>query len=364
MAYATCRFPFVDEWKKLGDRNKFIAFIDSVLSGFGQIAFSDNPLSGLILIIGCFVGSIEVAISGLFAAIVATAIAYAIGTPDILIRMGLYTFNGALAGLGMALFVFPGQPVTFAMLLYSAIVAILCVLLTSAISKVFSNWSVPGLALPYCTTLLIMVPASLLMGNFEVSTSLIPHMGELASGTGAFAEWTVSSFFTAVFNSMAEIIWQANVASGVLYLIAVMLSSRIDALSAVFASITATLVAIAFGMQMDSLLIGIYGYNAILVMQALFGRGYKMSVSCFFVSWVLALVTIVVTAWMQVLFAPLGAAVCAFPYVIISVLAMLARDSLGKLHFVDPLKWGVPETIAATLKEEDLQKEKASSDEK
>lgn len=353
MAYATCKFPLVDQWKALGDRNKLVAFIDSVLSGFGQIAFSDNPWSGLLLMIGCFAGSTQQALCGVWAAVVATAAAYIIGTPDLLIRLGLYTFNGALAGLGIPLFIFPGQPVSARMLLYGAIGAILCVMLTAGFSKVLSNWNVPSLALPYCTTLFILVPASLLLSRLDVTTSVIPQLRELTAGTGAgFAEWTFSSFFTAVMNNMAEVIWQANVTSGLLYLIAVAISSRIDALSTIAASVAATLTAIAFGMGMDGIMIGLYGYNAILLMQVLFGRGYKMSALSFCVSLVMAVITVVLTIWMQVIFAPLGAAVTAFPYAITAVLLLLGRDALGKLHFIDPLKWGVPETIAAELKKE------------
>lgn len=352
MAYATCKFPFVDQWKALADRNKFFAFIDSVLSGFGQIAFSDNPWSGLLLIIGCFVGNTQQAVCGVWAAVVATAVAYLIGTPNLLIRLGLYTFNGALAGLGIPLFVFPGQPVSARMLVYSAIGAILCVLLTAGFSKVLSNWSVPSLALPYCTTLFILVPASLLLNNLEVTNSVIPHLKELSVGVGGFAGWTFNDFFTAVMNNMSEVIWQANVTSGIIYLLAVAISSRIDAISTIVASVAATLVAIFLGMGMDGILIGLYGYNAILLMQVIFGRGYKMSVLSFCATLVMAMVTVVITIWMQVLFAPLGAAVTAFPYAITAVLMLLGRDAFGKLHFIDPLKWGVPETIAAALKKE------------
>lgn len=354
MPYATCRFPLVSEFKRLGDKNKFVAFIDSLLSGFGQIAFSDNPWSGLILIIGCFVGSFEQAVAGLCAAITATAFAYIIGTDKLVIRMGLFTFNAALAGLGIPLFIFPGQSVSVAMIILAVIAGIMCVLITAALNKIFSTRNVPSLALPYCITLFVLIPASLKLGTMHTTTSVVPFLdAPLGAENAQMTACSAGDFFTAVLNNMAEIIWQANIWSGMLYLLAVVISSRVDAISAVIASVVATAVAVMMGLSLDNIMIGLYGYNAILLMQAIFGRGYKMSVISFVMSVILAIISVFVTLWMQTLFAALGAAVTAFPYAIMAIGTFLARDVMKKMHYIDPVKWGVPETIAKELKKEE-----------
>lgn len=343
-AYATCKFPMVDKWKALGDKNPVVGFTDSLLSGYGQIAFSDNPVTGLLLIVGCFVGSPQQAISGLWAAIIATIVSYLIKVPTLSIRLGLYTFNAALAGLGVALFIFPGQGVTAGLLICSTLAGIICVFLTAGFSFFLAPYGVPSLALPYCTTLFVLIPAALLLSNLQHTTSVIPYLGQIAQ-VGESA-WDFGSFFTAVMNNMAEVIWQANIASGAIYLLAVLISSRVDALSTVVASIAATAVAIGLGLSQDGIMIGLYGYNAILLMQVLFGRGYRMSITSFISILVLACISVVVTVWMSVIFAPLGAAVTAFPYAIMAAIALAGRDAFTKLKYVSPLKWGVPETIA------------------
>ena len=56
-SYASCKFPLVDEFKDYGEKNKVVGFIDSVLSGFGQIVLSDNPVTGLLVMLGIFLGA-------------------------------------------------------------------------------------------------------------------------------------------------------------------------------------------------------------------------------------------------------------------------------------------------------------------
>ena len=56
-ATASCRFPFLDEWKDLSDNNKICGFVDSALSCYAQIAFNDNIFSGILMIIATWIGS-------------------------------------------------------------------------------------------------------------------------------------------------------------------------------------------------------------------------------------------------------------------------------------------------------------------
>lgn len=342
-AYATCKFPLVDRWKRLGDKNAFVGYIDSVLSGFAQIAFSDNPFCGALLIIGACIGSPIQAISGVWAACIATLIAYLLGTPKLQIRLGLYSFNAALAGLGIPLFAFSNKWMLPEILFYSSIGAIACVLLTAGLSALFSGWDVPSLALPYCITLFILIPASLFLSGIKAEPSSIPHLVSPAVSTTS--TWSINDFFTSIMTGLSEIIWQANVISGFFYLLAVLVSSRIDVFSAISSVTIGTLSAIALGLSKDEIMIGLYGYNAVLLTQVLFGRAYRLSLLSFIFSSVLSVVSVLLAVALSALFAPIGAPVAAFPYVILTIVAMVGRNAYTKLVFVSPLKWGVPETI-------------------
>ncbi|MDR1894541.1 MAG: urea transporter [Spirochaetales bacterium] len=349
-AYVTCRFPFVDKWKDAADKNPVLGFLDSLLSGYGQIGFNDNPVSGLLFIIGCFAGSLQHGVASLVCAGTATLAAYLMGVPRLSLRLGLYTFNAALAGLGLALFVFPEQGITATLILYEIMAGLLCVLLTAAFAGFLSRYQVPALALPYCTALMILIPASLLLTRLNASTAVIPYLAAPAGPAGGV--WTAGAFFTAVMNNFAEILWQANVVSGVFVLLGLLAASRIDFLMAIIASVLASGAAILLGLPQESNMLGIYGYNGVLLVLVLFGRGYAMSLRNFFFSLILSLGTVIITAWLQALFAPLGVPVAAFPYVLVAILALVSREALTGLRWVDPMKWGVPETIAKALKKE------------
>jgi urea transporter len=349
-AYATCKFPFVDKWKAAADKNAAIGFIDSILSGYAQIAFSDNPVTGLLFIAGCCVGSVQMGISSLTCALTATLAAYLLGVPRLSLRLGLYTFNAALAGMGMALFIFPGQGVTPGLLLYAAAGGLLCVAFTAALTGFLSKWSVPPMALPYCIVLVILIPASLFLSRLGVSTSVIPYLNEMAAPVSTV--WTAGGFFTAFMNSFSEILWQANVISGVFFLLGVLVSSRIDFMTSIIGSLVGTLFAIALGLPEGNISAGIYGYNSVLIMLVLFGRGYALSARNFIFSLFMALMMVLVVPGMAGILAPLGIPVASFPYVLVAIGLLASRDALKGLVWVDPLKWGVPETIAAQLKKE------------
>ena len=349
-ASATCKFPFVEKWKKMGDKNSIIGFIDSVLSSFGQIAFSDNPFCGLLIIIGAFIGSPIQAISGIWAASIATLLVIIMGASKPLIRTGFYTFNAALAGLSIPLFAYSNNWQIPHIFIYSAIGGGLCVIFSAALSELFSEKDLAFLALPYCLTLFILIPASLYLSGIKPQPFLIPNLMSATS----FQPLTISflDFGRAILSGASQIIWQTNIISGIFYFLAVLTSSRIDALSALIGVIIGTTTAILLDLPVDGILIGLYGYNSALIFQALFGRSYKMSVLNFLFTSVLAGISVVLVAALTVIFAPIGAPVLAFPYAIIAISAMLGKKTYTSLKFISPSKWGVPETIADKLKKE------------
>lgn len=350
-ALATCKFPFVDEFKKAADNNRVLAFIDSVLSGYGQIGFNDNPVSGILFIIGTFAGSFQNGVCSLICTVTAAALGFMLGVPKISMRLGLYTFNAALAGMGVGLFIFAGQEnITVGMIVMSIICGVICVFLTGAFSALLSRWNVPSLALPYCTALFVLVSASLFVPALGPSTSVIPNLGEMTAASEQ--AWSIPAFIQAYMNNFAEILWQANWLSGAFFLAGVIVASRIDFLSVICASFVATVTAILLNMPMDNILIGIYGYNAVLLTMIMVGRGYEISLKSLAYALFLAVASVFVTAGMTTVFAPLGVPVAAFPYALMAICAMLGKEFFKGLKPIDSALWGVPETIRKTLKQD------------
>ncbi len=90
-------------------------------------------------------------------------------------------------------------------------------------------------------------------------------------------------------------------------------------------------------------MLGLYGYNAILLSFVIFGRAYKMSARSFIVTVIMALLSIPFTLGLKPLFAVIGAPVAGMTFSVMGILIMLARPYLSKLIYNEPKNWSVPE---------------------
>lgn len=238
------------------------SFISSVFTGYAQIAFQDHVICGIMLLAIIGIASPVQAISSLCAILVSTLLSYWIGVPKDQIRNGLYGFNAALAGLAIPPLLFPGQTVTITMLMFSGLAGILCSFLTAASGTFFSKWNVPALATPYCLTLIILI-ITYTFSHPSVSSDATTVV------TSATATYTLKEVLTAAANGIAQVIWLDKPICGILYLVAILLHSRRDVLISCIGSLAATTIAIAIGLPKDSVLLGIYGFNAVLLMNVL-----------------------------------------------------------------------------------------------
>lgn len=351
---ASSKFPFLNKWKKISRENILLDVVDNMLSGFAQIAFNDNSFAGILMIIGTFIASPEQAISGVWAVFIATITARFLGVSIELIRTGLYGFNAALSGLAIPALIFPGDQITFPLLIYSGIAGIFSVVLTVGIAGFLSKWNVPFLAMPYSLTLLVFVPASLSLGNLNI-TREAPVIFEMISAN-AEETWTILEFITASLNGMAQVLWIESPVTGLFYLAAVLIASRIDLLSTLAGAIIATGTAILLGMPKDLITAGIYGFNAVLIMKVI-TRGFLINIKSITLGVILSVLTVILSAALRVIFAPIGAvASFAFPYAILAIVTFMGRDMLKGLTYIPNTKWGVPETIR-TVHEESIKED-------
>lgn len=360
-SFATCKFPMVDEFKDYGEKHPVVGYIDSVLSGFGQIVLSDNPVTGLLIMLGIYLGGApSQLITAVWAACVASAFAYLIGVPKVLVQHGLYTFSGAVVGLGISLWGYTVQAVYPQLLIYATIGGVVSVILTAALNSFFGKWEAPSLAVPYCTTLIMIIPALNHMSAMDPIPYLIPSTAEL---TAAFTGIDFVTFAKACVAGVGEICFQVGVPSGICLLLAVLISSRVDFIVAVVCATLGTGFAVLLGMPDGNIAIGLYGFNAALVGMGLFGRAFRMSGYSAVLTILMALFSVVLNATMGVIFQPLGAPVAALPFAIIVIGCIMCKDYFTKLQPVSILLWGVPETIEKALKAQDAEAAKEAEGE-
>ena len=166
-ATASCDFPLLDAWKEFSSKNKVLSLVDDVISGYAQIAFNDNTFAGILMIVATYIASPIATLAGVWATFIGTVTAHVLGVNKGAIKCGVYGFNPALAGLAIGiLVVFPDIP---RLLLYTGISGVFCVVFQAALKQVLSKWNVPPLALPYCLTMVLLVPATLTLAGLQTS---------------------------------------------------------------------------------------------------------------------------------------------------------------------------------------------------
>ena len=341
-ATASCHFPYLNEWKQYCDKNKILAFTDAVLSGYAQLAFNDNTFSGILMIIATWIGSPVVCISALWGTIIATLSATLLGAPKEQIRAGIYGANAALSGLAVQPLLFPGQSLSFMLLGVSGTIAIMTVLLIQLLSKYFAKWNLPSLVVPYCICLIFFLGLFTILGI----TNPTPVTFETLLFTTSLSKWSAADLLIAYLNCAAEILWLVNPLSGILYLIALTFASRLDTINTLVAITISLLVSTVLGLPKDAVISGLYGYNAILLMQVL-TRGFLITKKSYLLNVCAVAITPIICCIYQLILPRIGiGSFLALPYLTVVYVIFANRKRLRGFTYVPAKHWGVPETIS------------------
>ncbi len=94
-------------WQARVEANPLGDFVDYCLRGVGQVVFMNNPITGLLILIGMFVASPWLGVTAVIGLVASTLVGILIGVDRDLIRAGLFGFNGILVGAGLSLFLAP-----------------------------------------------------------------------------------------------------------------------------------------------------------------------------------------------------------------------------------------------------------------
>lgn len=341
-ATASCHFPYQDKWKNYCDRNKILAFIDSVLSGYAQLAFNDNTFSGILMIIATWIASPVLCINAVWGTTIATATAYAIQIPNIRIRSGSYGFNAALASLAITQLVFPSQGLSFTMLSISAVISALTVFLLKYAESILTKWNISAFVIPYCVTLCISLATFTAIGITNPTTVTLDTL----LFTNTLSDWSVQELLTTFLHSGSQILWHSSILSGILYFIALLFASRWDTLNVIAAIIASMAVAVILGLPKDSVMTGLYGYNAILLIQVL-DRSFLLTRNICIWNTIFSGLTVVFCCIYQLILPQLGiGTILAFPYMTLAYLVIIIRRKRKDVTYISAKYWGVPETIA------------------
>ncbi|MDM1555814.1 urea transporter [Chryseobacterium indologenes] len=224
---------------------KKLPFLDHILKGIGQIMLQENRWTGLLFLIGIFMGSWQCGIAVLLSTAAGTFTAIKLKYSQSEINAGLYGFSAALVGVALA-FLFETTILIWVLIIVGGVLA-------AIIQHFFIQKKIPVFTFPFIVITWILVFA-------------LHHFTHIPPSAMLSAEVIPSKYddFLTCTNGFGEVIFQGGVLSGIIFFLAVFISSPIAALYGLAASILGAGLSQLNGEPIKEIHMGLFGFNAVL----------------------------------------------------------------------------------------------------
>jgi len=156
------------------------------------------------------------------------------------------------------------------------------------------------------------------------------ELREAATGVGAIG-LTPTNMTNALFRGIGEVMFQDKLATGVIFLFAIFVNSRISALFALLGSVLGGWTAWTIGASGIAIFHGLYGFNSVLTGIALGGLFYVLTWRSAIYALVAAIITALVFAAIAVFLAPIGMPALTAPFVLVTWIFLLAKAGFKAL---------------------------------
>jgi urea transporter len=341
-------------WATMAERNPAVGVVDTLLRGVGQVMFQNNPLTGLLFLVGILVNSFKLCGAGLLGLAASTLAAHLLGADRAVIRAGLFGFNGILVGIALAFFF----EFDFLLAVYIALGAAVSTVVMMALINLLSPWDMPALTAPFVLTAWLLLFA-VYQFDFLHPTELIApatpdpaaavqtELRELATGTGGL---TAANLAHGFFRGVGEVMFEDNLLTGVIFLIAIAVNSRISAAFAVLGSAVGLLTALGLGGEGFTAYHGLYGFNAVLCAIAIGGLFFVLTWRSAIYALLAAAFSVPAFAAIAVLLSPIGMPALTAPFVLTTWLFLWPKASFRALTPIALADITTAENIRATYR--------------
>ena len=293
------------------------------LRGAGQVMFQGNALTGLLFLAGIFWGAWQagmpaVGIGAVAGLLFGTLTAYALGVAKGDINIGLHGYNGILVGCALPTFMAP----TPLLWLYIVAGSIFSTIVMLAVANVFKTWKVAAMTGPFVFTSWFLMLAAYNFGHFTITG--LPHPGLPAAGAHIPTfELGLIQFCKASLTGVSQVFLINNWITGVIFLIALAVSSIPAAVFALGGSMLAVGTALLVGADTASVMAGLYQFSAVLTCIGLGSTFYKPNPKVIVYAVVGTIFTVIAQGALNVPLNAIGLPTLTFPFVIAAWLFLL-----------------------------------------
>lgn len=325
----------VAAWDAAADRNVVVRFVDTLLRGAGQVMFQNNPLAGLLILVGVFVGAVEVGVGAVVGLVVGTITAMLLSADQTALRQGMFGFSPLLTGAAVTTFLHPGALMWVYLILGAAVTSVV----TLAFNTLLKQWGIPGSTFPFVLTSWFLMLGAYQFGRLGTGTLTAPALpkagpaGSLPSGATDVLELLL--------RGVSQVFLVGSWLGGLVILVGLLVSSRWAALWAVVGTVVASFVAAGFGVASSPLDQGLYAFSAVLTAIALGCTFFRPGVKSAVFALLGTVTTVVVQGALDTALAPLGVPSFTAPFVITMWLFLLPKRKLSPVSHHKPIRSGV-----------------------
>lgn len=329
----------LEAWRGLADRNRAAWLADAHLRGAGQVMLQDNPLTGLLFIAGIAWGAMAqgnaaAGIGALVGLIVSTLTALLLDAERTSFRQGMYGFNGMLVGVAVPT-VLSNSPSMWVLLVLGAAVSTVVML---AVSHVMKLWHAPALTFPFVLTTWFLALAAYSFGHVGIA-AMGPPVLPAALPAGA-ADMDAAFLLAAWLKGPAQVFLIGNVATGLIFIAALLANSVWSAVFALAGSAVSIAFAMLMGASASDIHAGLYSFSAVLTAIALGCVFYRPSWRVALFALLGTVFTVVVQGALDAAVSPLGIPTFTAPFVFVTWLFLLPRANLQP-HPHEPMQGGI-----------------------
>lgn len=276
-----------------------------LLRGVGQVMLQNNAATGLLFLVGVFFNSWIMGLGAVVGTIIGTLAAKWFRYSDEDINGGIYGFNGALVGIATWFYYGLSVPSALALL----VGAVLSTFIMHAMKAKMSAFTAPFVL----ATWLVMLSVKL-VGGMPLVSSALPSSEAL-------------DLLSTVGMGIGQVMFQGNVVTGILFLLAVLVSSRMAAVYALYGAVLGGLFALLLDLPLNMINIGLFGYNAVLCGIALGTKKWA--------GFLLATGAILLSVLLNDAMGNLGLITLTAPFVVVTWVALGVKYIVGRFFRVN-----------------------------
>lgn len=220
---------------------------EMLLRGIGQIMFQNNALSGVLFLAGIFYNSFLCGIAAITACIISTYTAILLKYDKNDIQNGLYGFNGALVGIFFTVF--------FEINVLSTLALIVASMASTLVMFYMKKW-IPPFTFPFVFVSWV--------SYWVLNTLQVPVAASID-----IVRLTFIDIVNALLNNLGQVMFQENIITAWLFIVAILVNSKRAFAYALIASLLSVICARLLDVTPENINAGLMGYNAILCAIAL-----------------------------------------------------------------------------------------------